>query len=309
MALLIVAPGVKTDSWKKHLLAQDPTLPIRVWPEVGNPNEIEFALAWNHPLGEFSKFGNLQCIASLGAGVDHVLRDPDLPSHVPVTRVVEPSMPQSMSEYVILAVLSHCRHFDVYRTDQARGRWQPRIPLLAGQTQVGVLGLGQLGGDAARKLTLLGFAVAGWSRTPKKLAGIKTFAGDNELDQFLAQSNILVCLLPLTPATRGILNRRTFDRLPAGAYLINVARGEHLVEEDLLLALESGRLSGACLDVFHKEPLPEDHPFWRHPNIIVTPHISSLTYPRAVAAQIVANYHRIKSGEPPMHVVDRQRGY
>jgi glyoxylate/hydroxypyruvate reductase A len=309
MAFLIIAPGMKIDAWKKHLLARDPDLPIRVWPQVGNPEEIEFALAWNHPPGEFKRFSNLKCIASLGAGVDHVLRDPDLPAHVPVTRVVEPCMPQSMSEYVVLAVLNHCRHFDVYHTDQAQGRWQPRIPLLAGQTRVGIMGLGQLGGDAAKKLCALGFAVAGWSRTPKKLEGIKTFAGEGELDDFLAQSDVLVCLLPLTPATRGILNRRAFERLPTGAYLINVARGEHLVENDLLAALENGRLSGACLDVFQKEPLPDDHPFWKHPYIIVTPHISSLTYPRAVAPQIVDNYHRVKSGQQPLHVVDIKRGY
>ena len=309
MALLFIARGIKADSWVKRLQALDPQLDIRVWPQVGNADEIVFALSWDHPPGELKKYENLKCIASLGAGVDHILGDPNLPEGVPVTRILEPSMAQSMSEYVVLSVLNHCRQFDLYRIDQIHNRWQPRKPLLATDLCIGIMGLGNLGADAAKKLTQLGFQVIGWSRTPKKIMGVQSVAGDGALNNFLSQSNILICLLPLTPNTKGILNGKTFEKLPTGTYLINVARGEHLVEQDLFDALETGQISGACLDVFQTEPLPENHPFWNHPKIIVTPHISSLTHPQAVAPQVVENYHRVKSEKPLLNLVDLERGY
>lgn len=309
MAFLIIALDMKVTSWVKHLSMLDPGIDIRIWPEVGDPDDIEFALCWNHPQGEFEKYKNLRCIASLGAGVDYLMRDPDLPADVPVTRVVEPSMAQSMSEYAVLGVLNYCRQFDSYRMDQSQKKWQPRIPLLAANMRIGIMGLGQLGKDAAKKLSYLGFPVTGWSQTPKDIEGVKCLAGEDALDDFLSQTRVLICMLPLTPETRGILSHKTFDKLPAGAYVINVARGQHLVEKDLLAALDSGQLNGACLDVFEVEPLPEDHPFWSHPKIIVTPHISSITYPKAVAPQIIDNYHRMKSGKALLHRVDIKRGY
>jgi glyoxylate/hydroxypyruvate reductase A len=171
------------------------------------------------------------------------------------------------------------------------------------------MGLGQLGKDAAKKLSYLGFPVSGWSQTPKDIEGVKCFAGDKALEDFLSQARILICMLPLTPKTKGILNHKTFAKLPAGAYIINIARGQHLIENDLLAALDSGQLGGACLDVFEVEPLPEDHPFWSHPKILVTPHISSITYPQTVAPQIIENYQRAKTGDPLLHVVDMERGY
>ena len=309
MALLIIAPDIKVTSWVKNLSNLDPGIDIRVWPEAGKADDIEFALSWHHPPGELKQYRNLKCIASLGAGVDHIMRDPDLPDKVPVTRVVEHSMAQSMSEYVVLGVLNYCRHFSVYQADQAQKQWRPRKPLLAENTHIGIMGLGQLGADAARKLKVLGFKVAGWSRRPKDIAGVQSFAGKSALADFLSRSHILICLLPLTPATEGILNRQTFKKLPAGAYVINVARGQHLVEKDLIEALDSGHLAGACLDVFDIEPLPQDHPFWSHPKIKVTPHISSITFSRAVAPQIIENYHRTQSGKPLLNVVDVKRGY
>lgn len=309
MALLIIAPDIKPTSWIKHLGELEPGIEIRVWPEVGNSREVEFALCWNHPPGELSKYKNLKCIASLGAGVDHLTRDPHLPDSVPVTRVVEESMAQSMSEYVVLSVLNYCRQFDAYRADQDQRHWQPRKPRLAEDTLIGIMGLGQLGSDAAKKLRYIGFRVSGWSRTPKNINGVQCFAGKDGFENFLSRSQILICLLPLTPSTKGILNRKTFDQLPDGAYVINVARGQHLVENDLIAALDSGRLAGACLDVFDVEPLPVSHPFWRHPKIKVTPHISSITFPKAVAPQIIENYRRAKTGRPLLNVVDLKRGY
>jgi glyoxylate/hydroxypyruvate reductase A len=309
MAFLIIPTDIKVSSWVKHFSRLDPGIDIRIWPEVGDADDIGFAFSWNHPPGEFQKYKNLKCIASLGAGVDHILRDPDLPAGVPVTRVVEPSMAQSMSEYAVLGVLNYCRQFDSFRADQSQKKWQPRIPLLAADMRIGIMGLGQLGKDAAKKLSYLGFPVTGWSQTPKDIEGVKCLVGEEALDDFLSQTRILICMLPLTPKTRGILNHKIFDKLPAGAYVINVARGQHLIEKDLLAALDSGHLAGACLDVFEVEPLPEDHPFWSHPNIIVTPHISSLTNPKAVAPQIIENYKRTITGQPLLNVVDMKRGY
>ncbi len=309
MAFLIIAPDLKISSWVKYLSMQAPGIDIRIWPEVGDADDIEFALSWNHPQGEFKKYKNIKCIASLGAGVDHILRDSDLPAGVPVTRVVASSMAQSMSEYAVLGVLNYCRQFDSYRANQSQKKWQPRIPLLAADMRIGIMGLGQLGKDAAKKLSYLGFPVTGWSQTPKDIERVKCLAGEDALDDFLSQTRILICMLPLTPKTKGILNHKTFDKLPAGAYVINVARGQHLIEKDLLAALDSGQLDGACLDVFDVEPLPEDHPFWNHPKIIVTPHISSITYPKGVAPQIIENYRRTKTGKPLLNVVDIKRGY
>ncbi len=309
MALLIIARNGKQETWARHLRAADPELDIRVWPETGRPDEVKFALCWQHPPGELKKYPNLKCIASMGAGVDHILADPELPAGVPVTRVVEPSMAQSMSEYVVLAVLSHCRNLKPHLDDQQQRKWNPRIPLLVREVEVGIMGLGQLGSDAACKLHALGFPVRGWSRSEKSVPRVRSFAGQADFQEFLAGSRVLVCLLPLTPATRGILNRSTFAGLPGGAYLVNAARGEHLVEQDLLEALAEGRLAGACLDVFREEPLPAEHPFWRHPKIVVTPHISSLTYAESVAPQIAANYRRLQTGEPLLNLVDRARGY
>jgi len=309
MTMLFLAPHLKGDSWLKHIRREGPGIELRVWPETGRVEDIVFALSWKHPLGELKKYPNLRCIASLGFGVDHVLRDPDLPSGVAVTRIVDPGMIAAMSEYVLAAVLMHTREFNLYHLDQAQKKWSARIAKQPQDVRVGIMGLGHLGADAAAKLRVQGFAVSGWSRTARQMEGVRCFAGDSELELFLAQADILICLLPLTPATEGILNRRTFSQLPQGAYIVNAARGDHLVEEDLLAALESGRLAGACLDVFRTEPLPESHPFWSHPRVTVTPHVASLTYPKAVAPQIVENYRRVRSGQSPLHAVDIRRGY
>lgn len=309
MALMIIAPNTKVTSWVKHISRLAPEIDIRIWPDTGNADDIEFALSWNHPLGEFKKYQHLKCIASLGAGVDHLLIDPHLPDGVPVTRVVEDSMAQSMSEYVVLAVLNYCRQFDTYRTHQSQKKWQPRKPLLAEDMRIGIMGLGQLGRDAAKKLSAIGYPVSGWSRTSKNIAGVDCLAGTGDLNDFLSAARILICMLPLTPQTKGILGRQTFDKLPTGAYVINVARGEHLIQKDLLAALDAGQLSGACLDVFAIEPLPSEHPFWKHPKIKVTPHISSITFSRAVAPQIIENYRRSQSGQPLLNVVDIKQGY
>lgn len=309
MAFLMIMPTLKTDAWEKRIREAQPGIDLRVWPAVGVPEEIEFALTWRHPHGAFSRFPNVKCIASIGAGVDNILSDPDLPASVPVTRIVDSSMARSMSEYVVMAVLNYCRHTRFFRDRESACAWKPIIPKVAARETIGILGLGQLGRDAAHTLTALGFEVIGWRRSDQSEAGIPTFSGTDQFHAFLNQSRILINLLPLTSATENILNRETFQQLPRGAYLINVARGRHLVEEDLVPAIESGRLAGACLDVFRTEPLPEAHPFWQHPAITVTPHIASLTDPAAVIPQILENYRRVKAGHELQHQVDKEREY
>lgn len=308
MALLLLAPTIRTHAWEKQLRASGPDIDLRVWPETGDPDEVVFALCWKHPHGVLRRFANLACIASMGAGVDHILSDPQLPA-VPVVRIVDPSMARSMAEYLLLAVLYRMRHFDLYRRDQMQRNWRQRVPVSADSLRIGIMGLGRLGRHAAQAFRTLTFPVSGWSRTEKRIEGVDTFAGRQGLSPFLSNLGVLICLLPLTSATRGILCRQTFAGLPDGAYLINSARGAHLVEADLIEALDAGRLSGACLDVFNTEPLPEDHPFWGRPDIRVTPHISSLTRPKAVCPQIVENYRRLRDGRPLLNLVDSEKGY
>lgn len=309
MPLLIATPTFKPDAWVRAFRRQAPDLDLRVWPECGDPSEITFVIAWETPPGFFSRFANLRCIASMGAGVDHLMDDPQLPEKVSITRVIDPSITQQMSEYLLLHVLRFCRHSDHFDRDATRARWRPRIPLRPADLTVGIMGMGQLGLDAAGKLKMLGFPVIGWRRTPVTVADIETYSGAEALPEFLAKSHILVCMLPLTSKTRGILNATTFAQLPEAAYVISVARGAHLVEADLLEALDSRHLAGACLDVFQTEPLPAHSPLWRHPRVTVTPHIASLTNPRAVVPQMVANYRRVMAGERPHQLVDVERGY
>lgn len=308
MSLLVISPGDEVTSWVSALKAAAPDIDVQVWPQVEGSTQVEAVLAWNPPPGELRRYPNLKAILSMGAGVDHLLGDPDLPD-APIARLVDPSLVQSMTEYVILAVLHHHRRFGAYRALQSRREWRPLGRPRAEDLRIGIMGFGQLGAAAARALGQLDFRVSGWSRARKALPGVTLFAGDDELEAFLRGTNVLVCLLPLTPETENILARPTFERLERGAYLINVARGRHLVEADLLWALETGQLCGACLDVFREEPLPPDHAFWAHPNIIVTPHVSSLTDPVSVAPQVVENYRRAQRGEQLLNLVDRRRAY
>jgi glyoxylate/hydroxypyruvate reductase A len=309
MPLLIATPTQKPDAWVRAFKRFAPELEVRVWPDCGDPADIRFVVAWETPPGFFTRFPNLECIASLGAGVDFLLNDPQLPGPVFITRVIDHSIARQMSEYVLLHVLRFCRHGRRFELDAAREVWRPRVPLRPADLTVGIMGLGQLGMDAAAKLKALDFPVIGWRRTPQSAAGIKTFSGAEELPAFLAQSRILVCMLPLTPQTRGILDAGLFNQLPQGAYVINVARGEHLIEADLLAAIDGGHLGGACLDVFQTEPLPAGHPLWHHPKVTVTPHVASLTNPYEVVPQMVANYRRVAAGERPHQLVEIEVGY
>lgn len=309
MALLIKTDIDRGDAWAKALAANYPEMKTFIWPYDGDPGEIDYALVWQPPKGELKRYRNLKAIFSVGAGIDHLASDPDLPQGIPVVRMVEPGLTAGMSEYVVLAVLSHHRFMLDYAAQRRAKLWEEVLQLPAEARQVGVLGLGVLGRDALEKLRPFGFRLAGWSRSPKSMTGVTCFHGSGGLDAFLAGTDILVCLLPLTAETAGILNARTFAKLPRGAAVINVGRGGQLVEGDLLAALDSGQISGATLDVFQKEPLPADHPFWEHPRVFMTPHIASMTVPQTAVRAVVANIQRLEAGEALQHVVDLKRGY
>ena len=309
MALMFYSNEDPPERWRSALTGLMPDLDFRVWPEVGDPGEIDVALVWKPPRGELRRYPNLRAILLLGAGVDAMMADDSLPDGVPMARMIDPSLTEGMTEFVLIAVLRHHRLLDHYERVQREGRWDYIFPPQASERRVGVMGLGVLGGDAARALAAHGFPVAGWSRTPKAIEGIEGFHGGDGLAAFLARTDILVCLLPLTPATEGILNAETFARLPKGAVVINVARGRHLVDGDLIAALDTGHLAGATLDVFREEPLPPEHPFWRHPKILVTPHVASYTVPEAAAAGVVENIRRARAGAPLLGAVERGRGY
>lgn len=308
--ILLFKSGIdRPDWWQRELQSRIPGLEVRIWPDVGDESEIDYALIWKMPHGELATYPNLKAIFSLGAGVDHALDDPDFPKNLPFSRVIDPDLTQRMMEYVVQHVLNHHRFQNIYDQQQDEKIWNDIFIPAATNRKVGILGMGELGGSAAGALSSLGFDVAGWSRSKKQIPDVTSFAGEAELDAFLARTEILVCLLPLTPATTDILNRDLFNRLPEGASIINAGRGLQLVEEDLLESLNSGHLSQATLDVFRTEPLPEDHPFWPHPNVRITPHNASISDPARVADLVAENMQRVEVGQPVLNQVNIERGY
>lgn len=302
--------GGDWQGWRKRLgEALGETIDIRPWADHGDPRDIEIALAWKPPPGALAALPNLKLIVSLGMGVDHLLIHPDLPRDVPIVRIIDTGLVGQMSEYAIYWALRHHRDVDGYMELQRRKVWE-EIPFTdTALRRVGILGLGEIGADTARKFAMLGFPTAGWSRTPRKIDGVECLHGPEGLPALLARSDILIDVLPMTPQTANMLDARAFARLPRGAYFINMARGGHVVDADLLAALDSGHLAGATLDVFHIEPLPTDHPYWTHPKVRVTPHVAGPTNPRTAAASVADNVRRLRAGQPLVNLIDRAAGY
>lgn len=310
MTIVVSIPGVdKTLWWIEQLQDLLPNWTIRTIDDPGDADAVTYAVVWKPATGAFLPFPNLKAIVSLGAGIDHVLADVELPRQVPIIRTVGTDLTQRMREYVALHVLRHHRDMPAIIANQREQRWKPLVMPPATGRAVGVMGLGNLGGAAARTLAALGFETLGWARTKREIDGVTTYAGEAEFDTFVHRCEILVCLLPLTPATTGILDARLFARLPRGASLINAGRGQHLVESDLIAALDDGQLSHATLDVFHTEPLPREHPFWSHPRITVTPHIASLIDPATGSRIVAANIERFEATGTVDDLADTERGY
>jgi glyoxylate/hydroxypyruvate reductase A len=313
-ALLLVITGWDPGPWERRFRAAAPGRDIRLWPDrVGDAAGIAYAAAWLPPPGALAPFRQLRAIFSLGAGVDALLADRALP-HAPIVRVVDSGLRRRMTEYVTLHVLMHHRRQRLYDDQQRRRVWCDQPQPAASEVQVGIMGLGVLGRDAAEVLTRLGFRVAGWSRTPRTIPGIETFHGSAGLEAFLARTEILVCLLPHTPVTEGLLDLtlvRKLNRTGAlgGAFLINAGRGKLQVDADLVAALDEGTLAGATLDVFPTEPLPAASPLWSHPKVTITPHNSATSVPEEVVGYVVRQIERFEAGHGLENVIDRVNGY
>jgi len=273
---------------------------------VREEKSIDVALVATPPAGTLRQLKGVKLIQSLWMGVEKLLADPDYPKGVPLARLIDPGMVAAMSETVLANVLDWHRHHYRYRAQKAKVEWRRYKQYLASDRTIGILGLGELGSDAAKKLLALGFNVAGYSRRPKKIEGVQSFT---DLEAMLPLCNALVCLLPLTQHTRGIVNAKTLSLLKPHSCLINVARGPHVVSEDLIKALDSGHLGHAYLDVFDTEPLPKDSPLWKHPGVSITPHSAALTEPRTAIARIVENVELVRRGKTPLHLVDFAAGY
>jgi len=310
MKLLYICPD-NPAPWRAAVHRHFPDAELFVWGEDDvDLGAIDYALVWNPEPGVLATLSNVKAIFNLGAGVDALLKDATLPRTVPIVRLVDPRLASGMMEYIVHWVLHFHRDMPTYARQQVARDWHQHTNADTAMRAVGILGLGELGQAAAHALTLLGFeTIAGWSRTHKELPGIKSFAGDGELDAFLDRTEILVCLLPNTQATQGLLNAATLSKLPQGAFIINAGRGSAINDADLILSLESGHIRGAALDVFNDEPLPAHHPYWAMDGVFITPHVASLTTADS-AMQVVADGIRaLQDGGLPDNVVDLDQGY
>ena len=288
-----------------------PGIDVRQGADLGALDEIDIAVCWFPPHGQLAQLSRLRLAQSLAAGVDHMLADAQLPRDVPLCRIVDSGMAAGMNAYVSWAVVQQHRGMRAYVASSATGLWQEQPVVSPRKHRVGIAGMGTLGMACAGALATIGYAVRGWSRSAKAdlPEGVNGYHGAGQLDAFLSGCDTLVCLLPLTPETHGFLNADLFSKLPHGAHLINVGRGDHLVEADLLRALERGQLSAATLDAFSQEPLPASHPFWKDPRILVTPHIATRTDRLVIAQQTLANLAALEQGIRPVNQVDIDRGY
>lgn len=308
MALLFYSQDDNAEAWRHGLLTHMPDLDYRVWPDFGEKGEIDMALVWLPPPGMLAELPNLRAIFSLAAGVDAMLADTTLPD-LPLCKMIDPSLAQGMSEFILYQTLRFYRRFDIYERQQRRAEWRLDLPDEPASFKVGIMGLGELGTHAAKMLQQFGFSVLAWSRSAKSVDGVQMFVGGSELSAFLAQCDIVTCLLPLTDQTEGMLNQDFFAQMKPGSRLLHVGRGRQLDEDALLAAVESDRVSGAVIDVTPVEPLDRDSRLWRHPRITLTPHAASYVQPVSGGGFVVENIRRLQAGAPLLGVVDRAKGY
>jgi glyoxylate/hydroxypyruvate reductase len=309
MRILFYAQDGNAERWLDSLHHALPWAKVRLW-QSGDNEPADYAVVWKPPAEMLKGRNALKAVFNLGAGVDAILQLADaLPDGVPIVRLDDAGMGVQMAEYVTYAVLRYFRRLDEFDTQAKRGEWKFMKPRRKADFTVGLLGLGVLGMRVAQSLAHFEFPLCGWSLTPKDLPGIACYAGESGLDPFLRASNVVVCMLPLTPETTGILNRKNMEKLPQGSYVINVARGAHVVEADLLELVQLGHIEGATLDVFAHEPLPPTHPFWNEPEITITPHIAALTVRDSSVKQIAEKIRALEQGTLIRGIVDRLKGY
>jgi len=315
MSLLVIGSD-RLDDFFSCTKEVAPERDVRAYPEIGNPADIKYALAWKAPFGALAQFENLELIVSVGAGVDHLFTDPALPD-VPIVRYVDPDLTTRMVQYVVLQTLFHVRRMTEFQSQQRTRTWSFLGEPMPDEVRVGIMGIGVLGQACAEALGRLGYKLNGWSRNPRMIDGVTCFAGDAGLEPFLNQTDVLIVLLPFTPATKGILNRHLFeklstsgrhDRLP-GPVLINAGRGGLQVETDILTALDAGTLYAASLDVFETEPLPSDSPFWAHDRVVLTPHNAAESANESITRYFLRQIERLESDQPLENLVDPKVGY
>tara|TARA_Y100000588_G_scaffold151035_1_gene165102 strand:- start:294 stop:1223 length:930 start_codon:yes stop_codon:yes gene_type:complete len=309
VTIIFSCTDIPSNQWVQAINKELPDIQINVWPETGNPKGVEFLILWGKWPGKFKNFPNLKAILSLGAGVDHILTLPDLPVNLPIVRLTDPALRTGMIEYVLYNVIRFHRQFYEYEDQQRNKEWIELPQVNPNKRNVGILGLGSLGSGCAQHLVNLGFNVLGWSRSKKDIDQVACMSGRKGLHSFLSQSQIMVCLLPMTAETSGILNKENMQILPQGAFIINAARGAHLVEEDLLELINSNHIAGAALDVFETEPLHLSSPLWSNSKVTITPHVAAVANPESAAKAIAKTVRQITKGVKPSKLVDRKTGY
>ena len=307
-ALIFYSEFDDPKAWEATLTGELPDLDFHTDPQDVDPANVHYALAWKPPPGFFARFPNLKLVTNLGAGVDSLVGRSDLPD-VPISRLSDTGMVSLMTSYVLFAAIRHARDIPIFERAQRRSEWHYVHPRPLSDINVGVLGLGELGTPAARALAAIGFDVRGWSRSLKQIDGVTCSAGPETLDAFMSGTEILIVLLPLTSETRGLLDAQRLSLLPWGAKLINASRGAVVEEPALIAALNSGQIAEATLDVFTVEPLPKEHVFWGMDNVLITPHLASITVPEVAAREVAESIRRVRRGLPPLHRIDPGRGY
>jgi glyoxylate/hydroxypyruvate reductase A len=299
----------ESNTWRIVLKEELPNHTIEVYPSISDHNNVELLICWKPFHGLIAQFPNLKAIQSLGAGVDHIFADNIIDAHIQISKIVDDQLTQDMWEHVLSIVFSDMKNLTHYQDQQKQNTWKRKRYKSIKEITIGILGLGTIGSYVSHQFGLLGFSVLGWSRTLKEIENVNTFVGKEGIESISSQSDYLINILPLTKETKGILNSNLFSSMKPDGFLINVGRGKQLVEKDLIDALESGQLRGAALDVFHIEPLPENHSFWSNSSIQITPHIASLTDTQSVCSQVVENIKRLDAGLPLLNCVDIEKGY
>ncbi|MEO5911080.1 MAG: glyoxylate/hydroxypyruvate reductase A [Pelobium sp.] len=309
MSIAIIFNHKNPETWLKALQENLPGQLIEVYPNISNPDQVDFALCWKADKDVLNKFPNLKVIHSVGAAVDHITKFQEIKSDQHVCRIVDPQLSSDMFEFVLSVMMAQLKNLSFYQQQQLEKLWSPKAYRNIGDVVVGILGLGEIGKVVAKRLRDVGFKVKGWSNSEKKIKKVESYAGMDELSDFLAGTDFLVNLLPVTKATENLLNKVHLKLINKGAFLINTGRGEHLVEKDLIELLDEDHLSGALLDVFKVEPLTKEHPFWEHPKINITPHIASITNINTAVLLVAENYHHHLAGRPLKQVVDLEKEY
>jgi len=310
MSIAIYTKNEKqSQKWFEALNSNLPNETIEIYPNISNSNLVTFLVCWKPEKGLLDKFPNLKAIQSLGAGVDHILQYHTIPSHIQVSKVVDDNLTHDMWEHSMSIILADMKNLHIHSKNQKIKNWKPKRYKRIKDISIGILGLGTIGKYVASQFSNVGFKVNGWARSKKEISNVDTFIGKSGLNSMLSISDYVVNILPLTKETAGIINSDFLSNMKSGSYLINIGRGQHVVDEDLLSIIDSGHVRGAALDVFHNEPLPLESPFWAHPSIVITPHVASLTHINSVYPQVVENYRRVKNEQILLNLVNLSKGY